>query len=165
MRVVAIVVLLYARSAGAAPLTKDDVRASIKQLVPKVGACYEEARRHDAKLGGGVFNLRLSIESTASGVTIKPLDFDTTGRLGESTELRECATRVLATTLAPIAVTGTLVLIYPLTFGDQPPDNRHAKLLAVAKRAAAAGRWRAALATAERGLADVTFDGTVRRKL
>src|SRR6185503_19589207 len=68
-------------------------------------------------------------------------------------------------TLPALAVTGTLDLIYPLTFGTQPPDNRHAKLLAVAKRAAAAGRWRAALATAERGLADVTFDGTVRRQL
>jgi hypothetical protein len=147
-------------------LTKDLVRPTMKQLVPHLGACYEQARQREPTLGG-VFNLDIRVDSEPGyGTIVTVRGFDTAGAIGRSDEFRDCATVTLgALVLPPIANGGSLDLIYPLTFATEPPDNRDAGVLARARNAVAQNDWRTALAHAERGLERTSLDGTIRRPL
>src|ERR1043165_4157245 len=103
MRLAFVVLLALTRIANAGELTKADVRAGMKQLVAKLQACY---------VAPGVFNMHLALTSTADGVTVEVLDFDASGELASSTELRACARRILDGAVLPaVAATGRLEVL------------------------------------------------------
>jgi hypothetical protein len=146
-------------------LTKDDVRAPLKRVVPLVARCYDRARASDLAIAG-VVNPELTVTSAGGKTTIRVRGFDTSGPLGRSPAFRACAKAAIeGAVLPPLAVTGSIELMYPMTFAPQPPDNRDAGVLADARRAAYGNRWADALAAAERGLELTSIDGTIRRPL
>jgi hypothetical protein len=147
-------------------LTKDDVRGSMRLLVPLLGGCYSSAQARDARLGG-VVNTLITIDSEPDqGTVVTVRGFDTAGPLGESRAFRECVRDTLeAAVLPPIAGGGTLEATYPITFAPRPPDNRDTELFGQAEQAVAHGRWAQALIKAEQGLKSTSIDGTFRRRL
>jgi hypothetical protein len=148
----ALLLLLLAGTA-AADLTKNDVRPTMKRLIPLVADCYA---------GGAavILDLALAIESDED-TRIRVRGF--TGDAPEA--LRDCLKRKIEATVFPAIARGHLDITYPLTFAARAPDNRGRRVLVDARRAAGARRWKDALALAERGLTDTALDGTVRRPL
>ncbi len=147
-------------------LAKADVGARIKTVVPRLGDCYERARRRNPQLGG-VINTKLTVHNEP-GVRLRVhVDgFDTSGSLGTSREFLACATKVFESAeLAPLDTPGSLRLTYPTTFAMQPPDNHDAAIVDQAEQSARDGRWAEALRDAERGLESTSLDGTFRRRL
>jgi hypothetical protein len=166
----AIVLLVVAfaaplRADPARALTKEDVRATVKRIVPLVEPCYVRAHASDPAIAG-VVNPELTITSGGGRTTFRVRGFDTSGPLGKNAAFRACAKAALeGAVLPPLAVTGSIELTYPITFTSQPVDNRDASVLDDARRALTGQRWADALATAERGLELTTIDGTIRRPL
>jgi hypothetical protein len=163
-----LVVLAFASPVAADParaLTKDDVRAAVKRVVPLVAPCYERAHANDPTIAG-VVNPELTITIRGGRTTFRVRGFDTTGPFGKNAAFRACMKAALEdAVLPPLAVTGSIELTYPITFTPQAPDNREAWILDDARRALADQRWPEALATAERGLELTSIDGTIRRPL
>jgi hypothetical protein len=146
-------------------LTKDDVRATVKRVVPLVEPCYVRAHASDPTIAG-VVNPELTITSGGGRTTFRVRGFDTTGPLGKNAAFLACAKAALeGAVLPPLAVTGSIALTYPITFTTRAPDNHEASILDDARRALAGQRWADALATAERGLELTSIDGTIRRPL
>lgn len=146
-------------------LTKQEVRAVVHPLVPRLTRCYQAAHALDPTLDG-VVNPMLTVTSDATRTTIAVRGYDTAGRLGESAEFRACATAALeGAIIPPIAGGGRAELIYPVTFGTGPVDNHDTRAVDAARAAATAARWPDALAHAETALRDVSLDGTYRRPM
>jgi len=136
-------------------LSKADVRPTLKQLAQPLKQCFDERR-------AGVLNIRLAVTSEdRTTVELLGSDPDTLSPVE-----RHCVAATLANAdLARLEARGRLVLLYPFTFADRPPDNREIAVFDEANRAAAAQDWRAAFETSERGLTITSFDGPHRRRL
>jgi len=161
---IVVIALASPGHADPAPLTKEDVRATVKRIVPLVRPCYERAHASDPAITG-VVNPELTITSGGGRTTMRVRGFDTSGPLGRNTAFRACAKAAIEGAALPaLAVTGSIELTYPMTFAVQPPGH-DPSVLDDARRALGAQRWADALATAERGLELTSIDGTIRRPL
>src|SRR5689334_17872206 len=92
-----IAILVLASPAHAEParaLTKDDVRATVKHVVPLVEPCYVRAHASDPAIAG-VVNPELTITSGGGRTTFRVRGFDTTGPLGKTAAFRACAKAAL----------------------------------------------------------------------
>jgi hypothetical protein len=153
-------------SARGGRLRKAELRPAMKAIVPKLGRCYEQARRHDPQISG-VIDTKLTVRNEPHlGMMLTVNGFDTDGALGESPDFLACVKATFeSAVLPPIATRGTLDIIYPSTFAPQPPDNRDTSTVDGARRASDDGRWSDALANAQRGLKLTSLDGPHRRQL
>jgi hypothetical protein len=164
-----IFVAITAGTVSAAPtarLGKAELRPALKAIARLVERCYTRELARDPQ-ASGVINTQLAVRNEPDGaMRFTVTGFVTAGRLGTSREFLACVkTTFESATPRPVATRGSIEITYPMTFGTLPVDNRDKAIVDTARRAADAGRWRDALAAAERGLESTTLDGTFRRPL
>jgi hypothetical protein len=134
--------------------SKEQLQPVIKEVVPALTPCFNEA-------GRGAANLRLAFDGTPARltVTLKDIEGDPVAE-----DVRTCVRATLASlSLPPIGDGGTGELLYPFTYDIAPPDNHDIVDYLRAQRAAEAKQWGDALVAAEAALKLTSLDGKHRR--
>ncbi|MEZ4402790.1 MAG: hypothetical protein R3B06_22410 [Kofleriaceae bacterium] len=109
---------------GAAPaaapvaLSKDDIRAGVKDVAPMLGECFDAELARDPALGRSTVTVHFTIDSAADiGTVVTAGDLDIPGVLGQSADFRECLGATLeAMVLPPLGDGGQVEVTYPFVF-------------------------------------------------
>lgn len=175
-------------------LTKDEIRAGVKDVIPLLTECFDAELDRDPALGRINATAHLTIDSAADiGTVVAMGDLEVDGALGTSQDFHDCLTATLeAMVLPPMGDGGHIDVTYPFVFAPTddaaptttaaappPPAPRKpvpvrplkpvppsdpADLAREASNAAMNGEYARALAIAERALA-MTPDAHLRLKL
>lgn len=106
-------------------LTKDDIRAGVREVVPLLAECYDTELARDPSLPAATVASRFTIESAADiGTVVTVGDLTIDGPLGASQEFRDCMTATLeAVVLPPLGEGGRIEVNYPFTFRPSDDDG------------------------------------------
>lgn len=106
-------------------LTKDEIRAGVREVIPLITECYELELAKDPTAREATVKARFTIDSAADvGTVVTVGDLAIDGRLGASTEFRDCMTATLeAVVLPPLGDGGTIEVNYPFVFRASDDDE------------------------------------------
>ena len=113
---------------GSAPRTtlgRDEIRTSVREVVPMIAECYELELDRDPQVGKTTVKARLIVDSEPDlGTVVAVSDLEIPGALGTSTDFRDCLTATLEAMVLPPLEEGAHVEInYPFIFSPAPPDG------------------------------------------
>jgi hypothetical protein len=104
-------------------LTKDEIRAGVKEVIPLLTECFEAELDRDPAVGRINATAHLTIDSAADiGTVVAMGDLEVDGALGKSPDFHDCLTATLeAMVLPPMGDGGHVDVTYPFVFA--PTDD------------------------------------------
>lgn len=105
-------------------LTKDEIRAGVKEVIPLLSECFEAELDRDPALGRINATAHLTIDSAADvGTVVAMGDLEVDGALGTSPDFHDCLTATLeAMVLPPMGDGGHIDVTYPFVFAPTDDD-------------------------------------------